>query len=159
MYIWDEDVQWDRAYRMTVSNASTLYDKMKQDFRRSFACSLFITSVGSFDLRPDNGKSLCEAWSSNRSVQPRTRTPIIHSCIMYSMLTHECVNTASSASFRFAKTTYSSLKSFVPSLPATRIISFSPPGWKGRYGVILYTLPLNTDQASSLLLCWSQPQS
>lgn len=29
----------------------------------------------------------------------------------------------------------------------------APPGWKSMYGVILYTLPWKTDQASSFFLC------
>lgn len=45
------------------------------------------------------------------------------------------------------------LNNLVPSRPATRISSSSPPGWKRRYGVILYTTPLNTLQASSRVLC------
>lgn len=46
------------------------------------------------------------------------------------------------------------LNNLVPSRPATRMSSSIPPGWNLRYGVILYTLPLKTDQASSGVLCW-----
>lgn len=44
-------------------------------------------------------------------------------------------------------------KSLVPSRPAIRMSSFSPPGWKAMYGVMLYTLPLIAAHASSRLLC------
>lgn len=44
-------------------------------------------------------------------------------------------------------------KSLLPSRPATRISSFSPPGWYGKYDVMLYTLPLNADHASSRVRC------
>lgn len=57
------------------------------------------------------------------------------------------------ASLRVATAPAHSLNNFVPSLPATRISSSSPPGWKRRYGVILYTIPLNALHASSRDLC------
>lgn len=46
------------------------------------------------------------------------------------------------------------LNSLVPSLPATRIKSLTPPGWNFKYGVILYTLPWIAVHASSGLLCF-----
>ena len=84
---------------------------------------------------------------------PRTNTPTMHSCIMYSMFTQECVNTARQLETCDEYMSHDSLNSLVPSLPATRMSSSSPPGWNGRYGVMLYTFPLKADQASSLLLC------
>jgi hypothetical protein len=47
----------------------------------------------------------------------------------------------------------------VPSRPATRMSSSTPPGWNLRYGVMLYTTPLNADHASSSVLCCRQPRS
>ena len=57
--------------------------------------------------------------------------PTRHSPSMFSQLTQGCT----------------SINNFPPSLPAARRSSPSPPGWYGRYGVILYTLPWYDDQA------------
>lgn len=54
-----------------------------------------------------------------------TRTPTMQDPSMFSQLTHGCTF----------------INNFVASRPAARINSASPPGWNGKYGVMLYTLP------------------
>ena len=55
--------------------------------------------------------------------------------------------------WNFESCPHNTPNNFVPSLPATLINSFSPPGWNARYGVTLYTFPLITVQASWRVLC------
>jgi hypothetical protein len=46
------------------------------------------------------------------------------------------------------------LKSLVPSRPTPLIISFSPPGWNGKYAVTLYTFPFIAIHASFRRRCF-----
>lgn len=64
--------------------------------------------------------SALRCWSSSA-----TRIPTRHSPSIASQLTQG----------------WTSMNSFSASLPALRINSPSPPGWNGKYGVMLYTLP------------------
>jgi hypothetical protein len=61
-----------------------------------------------------------------------TKNPTKQASNMKSTLTHACVNAIAAVSTGKPGVAHDVQKSFVPSRPATRMSSFSPPGWKSR---------------------------
>ena len=84
------------------------------------------------NLSPTNSQSISSILFSEPASASSTAIPTRHPSNIPSQLTHGCT----------------SPNNLLPSLPAARINSGSPPGWYGAYGLILYTLPPNTVQAS-----------
>mmetsp|Transcript_61789 Transcript_61789/g.172578 ORF Transcript_61789/g.172578 Transcript_61789/m.172578 type:complete len:267 (+) Transcript_61789:116-916(+) len=89
-------------------------------------------------------KALTSSWASFNAPSSGwagsgPRTPRHHSGLMYSLI-QSCLWMAD--------------QNFVASLPAQSSTTCSPPGWSPKNSVRSYTLPCNTTQADSLLLCF-----